>query len=62
MSKALLDVLNGSSEIVGPLREMVSKAVRAASYKTCHRACKLGLWDENLANSLDKSLEDPNRP
>eukprot|EP00257_Ricinus_communis_P027157 XP_025014571.1 poly(A)-specific ribonuclease PARN-like [Ricinus communis] len=62
LSNTLLDVLKGSSEIVGPLREMVSEGVRAASYDTYNRVCRLGLWHENLADSLDKALADTDHP
>ncbi|KAJ9169842.1 hypothetical protein P3X46_017991 [Hevea brasiliensis] len=62
LSKTFLDVLNGGSEIVGPLREMVSEGVRAASYETYNRACRLGTWDANLADALDKALADLDYP
>ncbi|KAF2292517.1 hypothetical protein GH714_025072 [Hevea brasiliensis] len=51
---APVDVEIPFQEIVGPLREMVSEGVRAASYETYNRACRLGIWDANLADALDK--------
>ncbi|XP_050207979.1 poly(A)-specific ribonuclease PARN-like [Mercurialis annua] len=59
LSKTFLDVLNGNSEVVGDLRELVSEGVRGASYNSYDRACRLGCWDEILADSLDKALEAP---
>ncbi|WCJ37250.1 Polynucleotidyl transferase ribonuclease H-like superfamily protein [Euphorbia peplus] len=58
LSKTFLDILKNGSEIHGPLREMVSEGVRGASYETYKRACSLGLWNLNLADSMDKALAD----
>ncbi|KAG8640399.1 poly(A)-specific ribonuclease PARN-like isoform X5 [Manihot esculenta] len=56
LSKTFMDVLNDDSDIVGPLREMVSEGVRAAGYETYNRACSLGLWDAYLGDALDKAM------
>lgn len=59
LSKTFLDIMNNCSEICGPLREMVSDGIRVAGYETYNRACRLGLWEANLVDSLDKALADP---
>ncbi|XP_065876104.1 poly(A)-specific ribonuclease PARN-like isoform X2 [Euphorbia lathyris] len=59
LCKTFLDILNNGSELDGPLREMVSEGVKGANFEAYKRACRLGLWDANLADSLDKALTDP---
>ncbi|XVF21276.1 hypothetical protein REPUB_Repub12eG0076400 [Reevesia pubescens] len=54
LSQALLDVMS-SEGIKGSLRELVSEGLRAAGYETYKRACSLGLWEADLASSLDKA-------
>lgn len=58
LSQAFLDVMN-SEEISGSLRELVSEGLRAADYETYKRACSLGLWETDLASSLDKASATP---
>uniref|UniRef100_A0A2P2KCJ6 PolyA-specific ribonuclease PARN-like n=2 Tax=Rhizophora mucronata TaxID=61149 RepID=A0A2P2KCJ6_RHIMU len=61
-SKTFLDVMNNSSDICGPLREMITEGLKAGGYEIYSRACKLGLWQASLTNALDKSLADPGCP
>lgn len=58
LSETLLHLLN-SEELSGFLREMVADGLRAAGYETYQRACELSLFGADLADSLDKTLEDP---
>ncbi|XWS31189.1 hypothetical protein CRYUN_Cryun23aG0056100 [Craigia yunnanensis] len=58
LSQDLLDVMS-SEGISGSLRELVSEGLRAAGYETYKRACSLGLWEANLASSLDKASATP---
>lgn len=58
LSQALLDVMS-SEGITGSLRELVSEGLRATSYETYKRACSLGLWETDLACSLDKASSTP---
>lgn len=58
LSETFLDFVSGE-EICGSLREMVSEGLRASSYEAYKRVCRLGLWEANLAESLDRALEDP---
>ncbi|KAB2057204.1 hypothetical protein ES319_A11G153600v1 [Gossypium barbadense] len=58
LSQAFLDVMN-SEEISGSLKELVSEGLRAADYDTYKRACSLGLWETDLASSLDKASATP---
>ncbi|XVF32056.1 hypothetical protein REPUB_Repub17cG0049000 [Reevesia pubescens] len=58
LSQALLEVMS-SFGISGSLRELVSEGLRAAGYETYKRACNLGLWEIDLASSLDISHATP---
>lgn len=58
LAEAFLDVMNNSEEITGSLRELVSEGLRAASYETYKRVCKLPIWEADLGESLDRALED----
>ncbi|CAK7349237.1 unnamed protein product [Dovyalis caffra] len=58
LSKTFLNTMNNCSDMRGPLREMVSEGLRAAGYETYSRACRLGIWEATLADSLDKTLAD----
>ncbi|GMI70873.1 hypothetical protein like AT3G25430 [Hibiscus trionum] len=60
LSQAFLDVMS-SEGISGSLREFVSEGLRAADYETYKRACSLGLWETDLANSLDKASATPDQ-
>ncbi|KAJ4833228.1 hypothetical protein Tsubulata_024957 [Turnera subulata] len=58
VSRTFLTIMN-SVDICGPLRDMVAEGLRAAGYETYNRACRLGLWEASLADSLDQALTDP---
>ncbi|KAE8729139.1 Poly(A)-specific ribonuclease PARN-like, putative isoform 2 [Hibiscus syriacus] len=58
LSQAFLDVMS-SEGISGSLRELVSEGLRAADYETYKRTCRLGLWETDLASSLDKASAMP---
>ncbi|KAM2606105.1 hypothetical protein TB2_034822 [Malus domestica] len=46
-----------SEEICDSLLEIVSEGIRASSYETYKRVCRLGLWEADLAESLDKDSD-----
>lgn len=58
LSQTFLEAIS-SNGISGLLREMVSEGLRAAGYETYKKACRLGFWEADLADSLDKALEEP---
>jgi poly(A)-specific ribonuclease len=58
LSETFLNVMN-SEEICGSLREMISEGLRAVCYATYKRVCSLGIWEADLAESLEKALEEP---
>ncbi|KAJ6874101.1 hypothetical protein NC651_032821 [Populus alba x Populus x berolinensis] len=58
LSETFLNTMHKCSDMRGPLREMVSEGLRAAGYETYNRACRLGLWESSLADSLDRALAD----
>ncbi|XP_061961060.1 poly(A)-specific ribonuclease PARN-like [Populus nigra] len=58
LSETFLNTMDKCSDMCGPLREMVSEGLRAAGYETYNRACRLGLWESSLADSLDRALAD----
>ncbi|KAM1007108.1 hypothetical protein PS2_003722 [Malus domestica] len=57
LSQTFLDAVS-SEEICDSLREIVSEGLRASNYETYNRVCRLGLWEADLAESMDKALED----
>ncbi|XP_018498056.1 poly(A)-specific ribonuclease PARN-like [Pyrus x bretschneideri] len=57
LSQTFLDAVS-SEEICGSLREIISEGLRASNYETYKRVCRLGLWEADLAESMDKALED----
>lgn len=44
------------------LHEMVCKGLKAATYRDYERACKLGLWEIELADSLERVANEPINP
>ncbi|XP_027188785.1 poly(A)-specific ribonuclease PARN-like isoform X3 [Cicer arietinum] len=56
LSKDFLDVMN-SEEIGGGLKELVSDGLRVTCYETYRTMCRLGLWEMDLAESLERALE-----
>ncbi|CAH8354955.1 unnamed protein product [Eruca vesicaria subsp. sativa] len=56
-SDTFLSAVNNEEQLVGSLREMVAEGVRVAGYDTYRRACRLGFWEADLAEALDKTLE-----
>ncbi|KAA8550537.1 hypothetical protein F0562_002221 [Nyssa sinensis] len=58
LSDSFLEAMDSGGISCEPLREMISEGTRAACYETYKRVCRLGLWKRNLADSLDKALEN----
>ncbi|ESQ37066.1 hypothetical protein EUTSA_v10002449mg [Eutrema salsugineum] len=57
-SETFLSAVNNEDQLLGgSLRVMVAEGLRAAGYETYKRACRLGFWEADLADSLDKTLE-----
>ncbi|XP_061339769.1 poly(A)-specific ribonuclease PARN-like [Gastrolobium bilobum] len=56
LSKDFLDVMN-SEEISGGLKELVSEGLRVTCYETYKTMCRLGLWEMDLAESLERVME-----
>ncbi|KAL5057690.1 hypothetical protein RYX36_029294 [Vicia faba] len=56
LSKDLVNVMNGE-EISGGLKELISDGLRVTGYETYRTMCRLGLWEMNLAESLERALE-----
>lgn len=60
LSKDFLDVMN-SEEISGGLKELVADGTRVSCYETYRTMCRLGLWEMDLAESLERALESSRR-
>ncbi|OIW01326.1 hypothetical protein TanjilG_10487 [Lupinus angustifolius] len=56
LSKNFLEVMS-SEEISGDLKELVSDGMRVTCYETYKTMCRVGLWDMDLAESLERTLE-----
>ncbi|CAA7396132.1 unnamed protein product [Spirodela intermedia] len=50
----LRDIASGSS-LGGPLSEMISDGLRVVGYVAYKKVCGIGLWETDLADSLEKS-------
>lgn len=57
LSETFISNVNNEEKLVGSLKEMVAEGLRASGYETYKRACRLGFWEAELADSLDKTLE-----
>ncbi|CAA7023708.1 unnamed protein product [Microthlaspi erraticum] len=62
-SETFLGAVNDEEKLGGggSLREMVAEGLRAAGYESYKRACRLGFWEADLAESLEKTLESSDR-
>ncbi|KAK7395491.1 hypothetical protein VNO78_16050 [Psophocarpus tetragonolobus] len=56
VSKRFLKIMN-NEEIRGDLKELVSDGLRITGYETYNTICRLGLWEVDLAESLERALE-----
>ncbi|CAH2050485.1 unnamed protein product [Thlaspi arvense] len=62
-AERFLEEMESGGSSCESLREMIAEGARAAGYMTYRRACRLGLWEANLADSLDKaSIDADNLP
>ncbi|XP_070677954.1 poly(A)-specific ribonuclease PARN-like [Malus domestica] len=57
LSETFLDAIS-SEDICDSLMEIALEGIRASSYETYKTICRLGLWEADLVESLDKALED----
>ncbi|CAA2956412.1 poly(A)-specific ribonuclease PARN-like [Olea europaea subsp. europaea] len=60
-SERFLRIMDSGEIFSESLKDMISKGLAAASYKTYKSVCKLGLWEVDLADALDKALEETER-
>lgn len=54
-SETLLSIMN-SSDISGPLQDLVSEGLKAAGYETYIKLCRLGLFEADLADAFDHNF------
>ncbi|XP_059660019.1 poly(A)-specific ribonuclease PARN-like [Cornus florida] len=57
-AESFLEAMKSGGIFCEPLRELISEGLRAACYEAYNRVCRLGLWEKNLADALDKALAD----
>ncbi|XP_058196666.1 poly(A)-specific ribonuclease PARN-like isoform X2 [Rhododendron vialii] len=57
-SETFLEAIDSGGKCCESLREMISEGLRAADYQIYRRACRLGLWKSDLADSLDKAVAE----
>ncbi|KAI8523347.1 hypothetical protein RHMOL_Rhmol13G0065900 [Rhododendron molle] len=57
-SETFLEAIDSGGKCCESLREMISEGLRAADYQIYRRACRLGLWESYLADSLDKAVAE----
>ncbi|KAL6967921.1 poly(A)-specific ribonuclease [Sarracenia purpurea var. burkii] len=56
LSESFLELMESGGRSCQSLREMISEGLMATGYQTYRRACKFGVWETDLAHSLDKTL------
>lgn len=56
ISAKFLEAMESGGINCESLSNLISEGLRAADYETYKRVCGLGLWEVNLADSLDKTL------
>lgn len=57
-SETFLEAIDSGGKCCESLREMISEGLRAADYQIYRRACRLGLWESDLADSLDIAVAE----
>lgn len=57
-SETFLEAMDSGGNSCESLREMISEGLRAADYQIYSRACRLGLWEADLADSLENAMAD----
>ena len=55
-SQNLLEDISSGSVAEGFLSEMISNGLKVAQYEAYKKLCEMGIWETNLADSLDKSF------
>uniref|UniRef100_A0A7C9AQ85 Poly(A)-specific ribonuclease n=1 Tax=Opuntia streptacantha TaxID=393608 RepID=A0A7C9AQ85_OPUST len=56
LSGAFLDAINSDGTGHKGLREMMSEGLRVTNYATYKRVCEMGIWNSDLADSLDQAV------
>ncbi|WJX76047.1 poly(A)-specific ribonuclease [Trifolium repens] len=56
LAKDFINAINGDG-ISGGLKELVSDGMRVTCYETYRTMCRLGLWEMDLAESLERALD-----
>ncbi|KAL3497936.1 hypothetical protein ACH5RR_040668 [Cinchona calisaya] len=57
-AESLLEVMDSGGINSETLKDMISEGLTAAGYKTYTSVCQQGLWEGDLADALDKALEE----
>ncbi|MCE3051671.1 hypothetical protein HAX54_050480 [Datura stramonium] len=57
-SKVLLQLLDSGGICTNTLKEMLADGLTAAGYETYQKVCELGVWEADLASSMEKALEE----
>ncbi|KAL2336746.1 hypothetical protein Fmac_011192 [Flemingia macrophylla] len=56
LSKEFMEIMN-SEETTGGIKNLVSDGLRVTGYETYSTICRLGLWELDLAESLERASE-----
>ncbi|KAM3216694.1 poly(A)-specific ribonuclease PARN-like isoform X1 [Capsicum annuum] len=57
-SEVLMQLMDSGGICTNTLQEMLADGLRAAGYETYQKVCELGLWEADLASSMEKALEE----
>ncbi|XP_059305032.1 poly(A)-specific ribonuclease PARN-like [Lycium ferocissimum] len=56
--EVLLQLMDSGGICTNTLKEMLADGLTAAGYETYQKVCELGLWEADLASSMEKALEE----
>lgn len=58
LAETFLQAVDSGGFFCESLRDMISEGLRAAGYRIYQRACKSGLWEADLSDSLDNAVAE----
>lgn len=57
-AERFLEVMNSGGTTCESIKDMISEGLKASGYRTYIKVCQLGWWEADLADALDKALEE----
>ncbi|GFQ05977.1 poly(A)-specific ribonuclease parn-like [Phtheirospermum japonicum] len=57
-SERFLGIMESGDSFAGKLNDVISEGLRASGYETYKRVCELGFWRSDLAECLDRAMDE----